>query len=699
MTGSLKWYQQSYRRNVIDMHITADDPRFLRSFDPQAYVERLLQAQVQSTVLYAQSHVGLCYFPTRVGQIHPGLDGRDQLGEMITRIHQSGMGVVVYFSLIFDAWAYHSHPDWRIHDSLGRPSAENSRYGVCCPNSPYREYVRAIVTELCAGYEFEGIRFDMTFWPRVCYCHYCRERFAREVGGDLPVTIDWNDPAWVAFQRARERWLVEFAGIATDTVRRCKPAASVEHQASTYPLTWQMGVTTDLAQHNDFLQGDFYGDALQGSFVRKLLSNLTPNRPAGFETSISLDLSNYTALKPESLLRCKAGAALADHTAFIMIDSIDPTGALDPRVYAREGRVFEEMKIYQAELGGEPLHDVAVYFSTESKYDPADNGKNIEDPGLSGRMPHLEAVFGACKALLDCHIPFTVITRRNLNRLADFKAILLPDVLMMDEIEAAALREYVRAGGSLYASGVTSLHCCDGAWQPDFMLADVFGVSIPRPRDVESQETREHFTYIAPFAGSESLFGDFTHSAPLGFAAAQRLVQVRPESASSLDLLGEQVLPYTDPADSHHFASIHNNPPGRWTSAPAITLHRYGQGRCIYAALALEKANYARELFTNLLLLLVEPVSLRSNAPSCVEITVYQQPEKQRWLIHLINFQKDMPNIPIQDVVVTLKTGEHLPERVSLLPGKTPLPFEIQTGWLEFTLPRLETYAMVEIAW
>ena len=54
------------------------------------------------------------------------------------------------------------------------------------------------------------------------------------------------------------------------TGRQFKPEVSVEHQSSTFPLNWQFGVTASLAHQNDFLQGDFYGDSLQGSFVRKL---------------------------------------------------------------------------------------------------------------------------------------------------------------------------------------------------------------------------------------------------------------------------------------------------------------------------------------------------------------------------------------------------------------------------------------------
>ncbi len=341
------WYRTVYRRSVVDMHISDWDPSFLSEFSAQKYVEMLALSQVQSAVVYGHSHVGLCYFPTKIGAMHPGLKGRNILGEVIDLCHQRGIRVVVYASVIFDVWAYRHHPDWRIIGPDGQDVAERSRYGVCCPNSPYRDYVVALAEEICREFDFAGLRFDMTFWPHVCYCRHCQRRFAAEVGGDLPRIIHWQDPRWVAFQRKREDWLVEFAALITAAVKRLKPQVSVEHQASTYANNWRFGVTYRLARQNDFLQGDFYGDALSGSFARKVFQNLSENLPGGFETTISVDLRNYTALKSRELLLTKASAALADGCAFIFIDSIDPIGTLNPLVYERMGSVFNETKVYE----------------------------------------------------------------------------------------------------------------------------------------------------------------------------------------------------------------------------------------------------------------------------------------------------------------------------------------------------------------
>ncbi len=163
-----KWYETAYRRAVIDMHIPDWDEKFLSEFDANQYVQMLVKSRAQSIVCYAHSHVGLFNYPTRIGQQHRGLKGRNIVQEMIDRCHAHNIAVVLYTSLIHDRWAFDQHPEWRMEKHDGAQYGTGSRYGVVCPNSPYREYVRAWVGEMCRAFDFEGMRFDMTFWVGVC---------------------------------------------------------------------------------------------------------------------------------------------------------------------------------------------------------------------------------------------------------------------------------------------------------------------------------------------------------------------------------------------------------------------------------------------------------------------------------------------------------------------------------------------------
>lgn len=680
------WYRTAYLRSVVDMHITDWDARFLAAFDPQHYVDKMVTAGVQSTVMYAHSHVGICNYPSQVGPMHRGLKGRNIVQEVLELCHQHDIAVVLYCSLIFDTWAYRNHTDWRIIKADGEGAAERSRYGVCCPNSPYRDYVAALAQEIAATFDCEGIRCDMTFWPRVCYCRHCRARYVAEVGGALPQTIHWQEPGWVGFQRKREEWLVDFATHITDAIKAVKPQITVEHQASTYFSSWRLGVTTPLARQNDFLQGDFYGDAAQGSFARKLFYNLSEKRPAAYETSSGVELRNYLALKSPELLHAKAAAAIADGCAFVFIDSIDPEGTLNDVVYERMGTVFHAMQPYLAYLDGELCQDVAIYLSTESKGDFADNGKAVDDPQAGQQMPHINAAVSVCRALVAHHIPFGVITKRNLADLARHRVVVLPNVMMMDDEEAQAFRRYVEQGGSLYASRYTSLFSKDGRRQDDFLLADVLGVSY-------RGETEEQFTYLAPTAAGESLLPTYDRRHPMGLDSAQLRVACR----SGSQVLGTLTLPYTNPAHPVNFVSIHNNPPGVATEQPALVLNQYGAGKALYVAGDLETPAANQAVWINLLRLLSPVFSLEVDAPAAVEVTLFHQPEQGRFLLNLVNFQKQLPNIPVYDIGCGVRIAGKTPQRVTLLPAAEELRFTTDKDVARFCLPKLETFAMLAL--
>jgi hypothetical protein len=679
------WYRAAYRRAVIDMHIPDWDERFLSQFNVNDYVERLKTARAQSIVAYAQSHVGLFNYPTKVGQQHRGLKGRDILREIIDGCHNAEIAVVVYVSLIFDRWAADHHDDWRMIMHNGVPFGKGDRHGLSCPNSPYRDYVRAWVEEIAAGYDFEGMRFDMTFWPGVCYCKYCAKRFAEEVGDDLPRTVNWLDERWVAFQRKREQWLTEFAALATAAVRKNKPESTVEHQSSTIPLPWTFGISSSFTTQMDFMQGDFYGDSSQGSFVRKLLEELTPNGPAGFETSFSVNLQDHTAMKSEALLECKASAAIADACAFIFIDAIDPIGTLNPLVYERMGRVFDRLMPYYPHLGGERVRDIGVYYSLESKIDFAANGKGVGD-GEAAADAHTSSVLNVTRRVISHHLPFGMITRKSLARLSDHRVIVLSNVCMMNDDEVEAIRSFVRSGGYVLATGWTSLVDSRGRLRADFALGDVFGVKLKRP----SWKPWPH--YVAPTEAGKPHFGHYSAKYP----AFARTIGIEVEVREGAEILATTTLPWPAPEPTQ-FASIHSNPPWQPTTRPEIVFNAFGKGKAIYCASPIENAEGLFETFVALLRRLNDVYTFEIDAPSCVEATLFHQPDRHRYLLSLVNFQKDLPNLPVDDISVRLRLGNDKMRGVTLLPAGRIVEFKEREEVVSFIAPRLKTLAMFAV--
>ena len=103
--SNIDWYKKSYRRSLVDMHIEDWNPEFLSEFSPDDYYNNLLRGKIKSTMIFLQSHVGHCYWPTKTGHMHNALIGNeDIIKKLIDKSRSSGIDVVGYYSLIFNTY-------------------------------------------------------------------------------------------------------------------------------------------------------------------------------------------------------------------------------------------------------------------------------------------------------------------------------------------------------------------------------------------------------------------------------------------------------------------------------------------------------------------------------------------------------------------------------------------------------------------
>jgi len=691
------WYQRCYRRFLVDMHIPDWDERFLSKLDADTYVDTLAKGEASGIMLYCNSHVGPTLYPSKLGPVHKAIGKGDFVADVLKAARGKNLAVVAYYSAIFNNAAFVEHPDWRIIPCQGESPYETSRYGTCCPNSPYRDFAVAQTEEICSRYAFDGIFFDMLFWSYACYCPHCRARFLKEEGHALPEVIDWNNPVWMAFQRARERWMSELAGLLTAAVRRTRPSMTVTHQMSPVLHAWRMAMPYSLTEHCDYASGDFYGPPTQQSVVCKIFEALSIRKPFEFMTSRCLDLRDHVTMKQESQMEMQSFLAPAHGGAFMFIDAIDPEGTLNPRVYERIGRIFPKLAAYEQFLGGDLSADVAIYVSSESRFDFGENGMRID--GTSKRsdnmasesgMPHMDAVMGAARSLQEAHIPYAVVTQRNLDRLKDYAVVILPNVLVMSDGEIEAFRAYVAGGGALYASGYSSLVSETGLLRDDFGLADVLGVSAHAMMDPT----------LAFFTPREQALADLVlpqdhliHHG--GWLAIQ---------ARSAEVLADLTKPWCPEKDGTvlkpSFASIHSTPPGSAAFAPGITWHAYGQGRVCYAAGSLEAENQKvnRPVFVGLIRRLhggVIPVE--AQAPAFVEVTVFDKPSEHRLNLSLVSLRQEEEPIPCGGKVRVRLGDDRCVIALRALPGQNDHPFTPIEGGIEFTFSHFEIFSMFEL--
>ncbi len=94
------------------------------------------------------------------------------------------------------------------------------------------------------------------------------------------------------------------------------------------------------------------------------------------------------------------------------------------------------------------------------------------------------------QSLIVAKIPFAVIFDRHLNDLSAYKVLVLSDQDALSDAQVASIRKFVDMGGSLVATGRTSLFNEWRQRRPAFGLADVLGVDKPLGKEAVNTPLR-----------------------------------------------------------------------------------------------------------------------------------------------------------------------------------------------------------------
>ena len=685
-------YRDARRRLLVDMHIPDWDDGFLARYEPGDMAGAASLVGADAVMLYFQSHLGLCYYPTQVGVRHRAAESRDLAGETLDALAANGLPVCAYYSVNFNNRAWLDHPDWRLQPAAPATVGvlPRERYGIVCMNNPaYRDFVAAQIAEI-AAYQVDAFFFDMVWWNGICTCTACRDRFRNEAGTEIPELIDWSSPAWCQFQAARERWLTELAIWLRERARLARPGADVYHNFALGLSNWTRGVTFSSIAGHDFLGGDFYGGRAEQLLITRLMLNLTPNRPAEFMTTVASGLTEHSRLRSYDQLRVKALAALLADAAFLAIVAIDPDGTIDPQALDRVRAAFETSRRFDTVAGGEPIEDIGIYCSDLSKLDVDRETRAIQQAPAASLpdYPHFEALVGACRIVQQAHIPFGIVSRANLAELSRWPVIVLPNVQRMDAAEVAALRAYVRGGGRLYASRASSLHGVEGGPATDFQLADLFGCTFEC-----AEQGRLVYARATGWPQPERPLAHWRD-----VDGKTGTLRVRLNGGEGLVAM---TLPYGHPhpgtVSDQDWASIHSSPPWEATDRPLVVRNRFGAGVSIYSAFDMEAGQSPEHdaLFLSLLRdLMPEPPRVEGETHPHLWLSAFEQPK--RLVVYLLNYQLEEPALPVPDARIRVRIPQG---RRCLAVRRAPgfdlvSHLEIEPGLIEFMTGSIDQVAV-----
>jgi len=675
-----KWYQKELVRSLVDMHIPNGEG-YLDNFDPKKYAENVKKSGATVAYIYSGNSLGLSFYPTNVGIRHKAAE-RDIFGETVKECRKLGLGVVGYMSS-WGTYVTDKHPEWSALPSYGKSRRTFSRWGSpCVNNDDYIAFMSARVNELVSMYKLDGIWIDMVgIYANVCSCDACKKKY----GKPLPMTVDLNDPEFVAYLKYKGEQVATYVETLRDVAKKADPDITFMLQcAGVKRPTLEGQNNMRYFEATEFMSGDFYESREGVNVLSRILYKMSSNLPFEFMTSRCISLERHTMNKDINELILQSYAAMMYKGSFLFIDAIDPDGSMNPKFYDDISVISKNLDNYKAYIDFEekPLRDVALYFNFACDLDSCENGKHVDRMGgrhILNRLKNMDTAF--TKANID----YDIISPKNLSELSNYKVVVLSSIEMMSEEEVSAIRDYVAGGGCIYASGITSLRDDKGNLKDNFMLSDVFGVDHKGKFDIKPN-------YIAPISDGMPIFNGYTRKYPHMLEEKMFMVS---ENGNSGNILATVTLPISDSSNKDVFSSGLSDPPINETEYVALYENSYGKGKAIYSSGRIENDNFTdnMKLFTSIIDRLVGEYRAKIKAPTCVDYTVYEK--NGVFKINLLNHQTISPPIKIQNLEVTVTIGEKAIKTVKdITGGKTE--WSVTNGVLNINTD-LDVYKLIVV--
>ncbi|MBV9672675.1 MAG: beta-galactosidase trimerization domain-containing protein [Verrucomicrobia bacterium] len=376
---------------------------------------------------------------------------------------------------------------------------------------------------------------------------------------------------------------------------------------------------------------------------------------------------------------------LAHGAKCLIGDQLAPSGKIDANVYSLVGQVYEEVARKEPWCA-EAMAVTEIGVLTEEEF----------TGGGVGALPG--ALKGATRILEQAAQQFDVLDSSS--NFSNYRCLILPDHIPVSEELAQKLERYAAEGGSILASFASGMN-----QNQTRFTTELFGVSIadPGPTDLNGNlvrgkefERHDYCEYLLPQ-------GDLAYGLPqTEHAMYRRGMAVRSEEET--EILAPIISSYFD-RTYRHFCSHRQTPSSGMKVQPGIVR----KGRCIYFSSPIFSQyndcapNWCKRLVLNALSLLLPEPLIKHDGPSTLQVSLTQQPEQNRWIVHLLHFIPERRSEEldvIEDVIplfnIKLKVKAPRPVRqVTIVPGEAPVSLQTENPYVVLQIDRIDGHTMV----
>lgn len=655
-----------YRQIHLDFHTSPAIRDVGVLFDPEAFARTLSAAQVESVNLFAKCHHGYFYYPTKVGEMHPGLSF-DLLGAQVKACRRQGIGVVIYTCAGWNERASELYPQWMQLDREGRlgcvapfSSDYYKWHNMCVGHPEYRQYLMKEIEEEIRLFSPDAVWVDIVT-SNGCVCPSCRRDMERR-------GMEPRDPEQV--QRHDRINEIGFMREIREFVRGVNPHVKLYFNGG--PAEPDNSDDPALSNNRKCEQMDYVDiESLPGGYwgythfpicVNHL--NHTGKDLTMMNGRFHLSWGDFGSLRNLEALEYECFRGLANGTHVCIGDQMHPRGILEPAVYERIGQVFKKIKDREPWLEStRKCVQIGVYLSNPVTH----------PPGLPEE--------GAYRIFTELHQPIDFLDFEN--DVEGYDLLVLPDQVELDQAAAQRIQRHIDAGKAVLVTGYSGQE--RGTGRP---LLDM-GVKM-----MGKAEYAPRYLRLDPKAFPRIPSMDYVFYEP-GFRAT---------AGDETQVLAQVVNSYFN-RTYNRFCS-HRQSPADALSEEAAVLRR---GNTVYVAQPLfsEYARHGNRLCKDMMahlleLLLPEPL-IKADLPNYAE--VYLRRQNNDLVLHILNYilqkkSRDMDTIeeitPLYRRHIKVKSST-VPQAVRRVPDGIPLPYTYSDGYIDIYFEQIEGYETVHI--
>ena len=650
----------------------------------------------QTDVVFVSVTGILAFYPSKVPFHKHGkfLNGRDFFGECVAAARRSGMRVVARMSPDLN-WldALQAHPEWamRHRDGSVQFSDQEPRLFKTCMFSSYMDdYVPAIMREINSLYDVDC--FYANGWPPLgnlpdCHCAICNKLPPSGTPAYWRVFTDRVLELWSKYDTiAKEKKPDSFffansggnvrGGPNLDRLGKTAVWFQADNQGRTYeePEVWGCS-----------LQGRVCNAVMDGKFAANVTAAYSTGSPGWRNLSKSDD-------ETRMWLNQTLASGMRPYLHFVGAEG----GAGEDIRWQKVGRdYFRWTARHDAHfINRRSIANIGVVIgqSTQLLY---------PGPATARTRTYMrETTQGIYDALLWGRHAFDFVheDRLELERIAKYRALILPNVAILSDWHCRQLREYVHAGGALMGSFETSLYDENLEPRADFGLADVFGIS--KAGDAVGTNGNPYYAWIEETSANPApeLLAGFAETRWL--PGAENRVPLKPVDDPLMTVVPGFV----------RYPPELAYPPVPHTREPAIVLRDLGAGRTLWFSGDVERTYWLsghvdlRRLIHHALRWLTRDERVVSvTGDGFVEMFCWET--SPGYAVHLLNYTN--PNAHHGWMTSVTRLGPQqiamkLPENVmvkniELLRAEIAVPFEANSHELRFTIPSLADYEVAAI--